>query len=252
MRRLLFSLLLLLYGCLPAYARASAVTVGAVYAGAPIGTPVLLGDNTTTTSATIVTTTSSPSATGNLIFAVTGLTRGSTGSNTVSGVADQVSNSYVNGNSLLVSIPSFAGVIRPAFAVNAVALPSADTVTSTLSTNAQLADAANAAISVSGISSVDQQPVGSAATTSTPSVTSSALAASNEIAFGYLWAASSGSAPTITEASGWTTLLDITVNTADKLHIAYKKLSSNAAVTYNPTESVATGTAINLVTFKGF
>src|ERR1700761_5971146 len=68
MRRILFALLALLYGCLPAVeARATAVTIGAVYPSNQIATPVNLGAANGNTSSVVITTTADSPA-GNFLW----------------------------------------------------------------------------------------------------------------------------------------------------------------------------------------
>ena len=212
-----------------------ALTAGG--ADAAIGTPTQLGANNAASGATtLVLTTAADSAAGNLIVVFTG----SSGGAATNSITDSAGNSYVAGLSV-----SGGARFRPFHAINAKALPSGGTITVTFSSTS--ATKYVGAVSVSGVSAIDQEGAGATATSTAPTITSTALKSSSEIVFGML-EVSSGAADSFTEASGWTSNMAITNGSA--LRWAYKIVSSNSAVTYAPTLGTSRQWAVNVKAFQ--
>ena len=113
-------------------------------------------------------------------------------------------------------------------------------------------DKAITVYSVSGAIAFDQEGVSGSATSSSPSFTGNSIdiagGTQQAVAFGAV-AVTSSAAATVTEASGWTTLDDL--SSSAKFHTAYKVVSTPTPVTYNPTYSgTAHGWIDNIDVFK--
>jgi hypothetical protein len=215
-----------------------------------IGNPVVLGTATVSgagqTSLAFLTSTSVPA--GSLItVSYAGLSGVSL--STVSSVSDTGINVYttaaISGGALSDKID-----VELWYAANANIVPTNTTMTVnfTISTGAGFG-ALISATYVSGIATSlpkDQTATGSV-TSSSPSVTTGALAQASEIAIG---AAMAGGSVTVTEASGFTNLVNTVSNTYQCV-LDYSITSTTAAVTYNPQWNTSQQSGIVVATFKG-
>lgn len=197
MRRFLFGLLALLYGCLPAPGYASAITVGAVYQSNPIGTPVALGSNNGTTSFAITTTADSPA--GNLLWVWVYVSSSNVAS-TIPSVTDSAGDTLTAAAGL-----SYSGALRLLklfYKANAAHLPLGGTITVTTTGSPTAVAAVGGSVSgVAASSPLDVAGAGSSNNNKTPTTTWGTLAQPTEIV---LAAASNQTADPIAVGGGFT------------------------------------------------
>lgn len=226
--------------------------------GPPIGTPVLIAhaEGDPGASSTVTTTTSATSTANALI--VVGFSRARGATFNITSVTDGTANVYSHAIGGWSATDSWGHDLW--YCPNALSVPSGNTISVVTNATDGGFPASIVAAYVTGVqitSPIDQTVLNIQATTTVPtSGNTSTLAKNNEIAFGWMSGYIGGSGETMTEASGWTRLFaDATANnTANWLLIdfAYKILSSNTALAYNPTLGAnATFTNTTIATFKG-
>ncbi len=215
-----------------------------------IGNPVILGTATVAgsgqTSLAFLTSTSVPA--GSLI-AVSFAGLSGVSISTVSSVSDTGINTYttaaISGGALSDKID-----VELWYVANANLVPSSTTMTVNFSVS--VGGGFGALISAAYVAGVatslpkDQTATGSV-TSASPSVTTGALAQASEIAIG---AAMAGGSVTVTEASGFTSLVNTVTNTYQCV-VDYSITSTTAAVTYNPQWNTSQQSGIVVATFKG-
>ena len=157
-----------------------------------IGTPAIVGNNSASGSAaTVVITTTVTAPAGQLLLLLWGGDSGAI--KTLSGVADQVSNTYTLGT----PADQTGAHVRAAWCQNPVSLPSGNTNTSTANTT----DSGVILVTVPGTltpTSFDKQGAGSASSGTAPSIAESAAGLAGRIVFGFI-TIGTGSADTFTE-----------------------------------------------------
>jgi hypothetical protein len=208
-----------------------------------IGTPVSLGTSGGTggTEPIIALTTSAAIVAGDLVVVTISNSSGATITSVTDSPSLVVNNTYTRATS------GTNGTQESEiwFCVNCSALASGSTITATGSTT--LTSAAIGAVRIpGGLSALDVNPAGIGSTTATPTISTGALASSNqEIVFGSLFI---NGTPTVTEGPGFSTIFSNT--SAGTLHLASKIVNSTASVAYSPTESASNGNVIMTAAFK--
>lgn len=207
-----------------------------------IGTPASIGTNNSTISSNTVTlTTTANILSGDLLVAAVW----NYSNQAVSTISDGTNN-YLPG----VSLGQGGNLLCELwYKQNASAVSSGATLTCTF------AGAASTkllgALRCTGIvtaGALDKTNSSASASTSTPTVTTATLSQASELVIGYVGCLN---VPTVTESSGFTTLLNFQGAGGVLLHVGYQVVSSTAAVTYAPTYSVAEQVVDLIATFKG-
>lgn len=209
----------------------------------PIGTPVELGTQVSANGAslTAVITTTADAPAGSCIW----VPAVATGDTVISSIADSASNTYA-------PVTNYTGggsgnVIKGFWCIIPALLPSGSTITVTFSsTNGRKFIAA---FSTTGISGIDLTASGATGTSTTPSITTAALAQANSQAWATTYVGA-GYLDTWTEAAGWTSHTTAVTETRI-MRTAHINLASASAVTYAPTNSVSRTWTMNAVVFKG-
>jgi hypothetical protein len=194
-----------------------------------------------------VTATTSVASPGGALIFMAGATVSS--NKTITTFSDSASNVYTLGNDLVQgNIDSRAAYVSGAATVANGGSVSMD------ETGGGSFNGYVAAATVSGVASASALDVSGAGVSSAsgtaPSISTGVLAQPIEIVFAWC-AVQGGASDTYTQASGFTTLADVTTATADALHVAYAIVSSTASVTFAPTLGTARAYACNVMTFKG-
>lgn len=205
-------------------------------------TPYAVGHNTPATGTSQVITITGAVALGDCIIVLCGSTAAAS---TVSTVTDSQSNAYSR-----IVTPASTSLFNGDWFIcksAATALTVSDTITVTF--GAATGTKTALAIGVPGVTSnpVDQGPawVASASTTA-PSVTTGTLSQATEIAIGGINSEAVAGAPTI--GSGFTQISQVQSGASPFTTLAYKNVSSTAAVTFSATMGSAAGAAIDVVT----
>lgn len=196
MRAIFFALLCLLYGCLPAQANATAITVGSVYLANQIGTPVALGSNNGTSSFAITTAADSPA--GNLLWVWVYVT--TAGVLSTPAVTDSAGDTLTAATGLTYA--SGGRLLQLFYKANAAHLVLGGTIT--VATGGSPTGVAAVANSVSGVAlttPLDVAGAGSSGNSNTLSTTWGTLSQATEIVMG---AGSNQVTGAVTVGSGFT------------------------------------------------
>jgi hypothetical protein len=159
----------------------------------------------------------------------------------VSAVTDSRANTYTK-QSTGTTMPSTEWT-----SPGTTALQAGDTITLTYGTSAGAKGAIAQGISNLAATPIDNVPAATNGTSTAPSITSAALAQADELVVATLTCANAGGTPSW--AAGWTVLLTLH-NTGDQvLSVAYKNVTSAAAVTASAT-IVSAAWSMMMVTYK--
>lgn len=214
-------------------------------ARAAIGTPVSLGTVADATAFTTRTLSTLTVPAGALILVVLMDSEGSC-CLPVS-VADSAGNTYT----ALTTVPNSSTNLQTKafYTCNAAAL-SSGTITGTFATSDPVLKTMHASYTtgIATASCADNQPTPTAATSTSPSITTGALAQADEIVFGYV-GVESGSSVVFTEGAGFTQVSQTAPS--DLLNVAYDIVAATTAVTYAPSMDGSRHWGAGAITFKG-
>lgn len=250
MRRALVFLLAWLF--LAVQAQAAAVSFTPAYSGSALLAPVSIGTQTASLSASgnvVITTTASVGPGGWISVWGNGAVLLSTYSIYPTGATDQVGNTYVLGASGVEA--SGAVVYQYVCKGAATPLPAGDTITLayTRAGSAPTLDAQVAASLLPTVAAQDVVSSGATGTSTSPVVSTGALAASPEL-IQTATVLTAGGSDTWTEASGFTTFQTVTQAGNNALRIAYQLVTPTTSVIYAPTNSTSRNWAVSLATFR--
>lgn len=161
----------------------------------------------------------------------------------VTGVTDSKGNTYTQRTQVGTNIPTAVWTSPGGTALVA----GVDTITVTFAAGTQNKDAMAVGVPNLPAAAVDNVPAGTTGSSTTPSITSGALAQANEVVLATIGNANGGGAPAW--AAGWNVVNTLHTGSNAYLSVAYQNVSSASPVTASAT-IVSANWNMGMVTFK--